>query len=234
MALFCGNPEGPSTAHTADSMMNHFRRPFCLAIALAMCVACAAPGGLAIQTTPPVENPLVDVAARDPRIVIDLPYATRNNFTGEVLYTTARCLLRESVLMRLSRVQDDLEERGYGLKIWDAYRPHSVQRRMWQIEPDARFVANPERGSRHNRGMAVDVTLVQRGGAEVAMPTSFDDFSQAADASYSEAGPAETFHRDLLIEAMQRQGFTVLASEWWHFDAEGWEQAPVLDVPLVP
>jgi len=235
MALFCGNLEGPSTvlAHPWSELMNDKRRSvFHLALALILCAACTAPGQPSVETTLPVDDPLVEVAAVDPRIVIDLPYATVNNFTGEVLYETPRCLLRASALARLSSVQDDLEARGYGLKIWDAYRPHSVQRRMWEIEPDPRFVADPERGSRHNRGMAVDVTLVQRGGAEVAMPTAYDSFTDAAEASYTGAGPAETFHRDLLIEAMQRQGFRVLASEWWHFDAEGWEQASLLDVPL--
>jgi zinc D-Ala-D-Ala dipeptidase len=235
MALFCGKPNGPSTVQPSHRTMNHPRRLVsCLALLLTLCVACTAPGQLSIETTAPIDDPLLDVAAIDPRIVIDLPYASSNNFTGEVLYPTPRCLLRESVLTRLSCVQDDLEKRGYGLKIWDAYRPHSVQRRMWEIEPDARFVADPEKGSRHNRGMAVDVTLVQRGGSEVAMPTRYDDFTQAAEASYDGAGPVETFHRDLLIEAMERQGFKVLASEWWHFDAEGWEQASVLDVPLTP
>lgn len=181
---------------------------------------------------PPVEDPLVDLAAADPRIQIELRYATDKNFIGSPLYPEARCLVRASVAARLSRVQDRLESEGYGLKVWDAYRPYSAQVRLWEIEPDPRHVADPRRGSRHNRGMAVDVTLVEGAGFELPMPTGFDDFTRAAEASYAEAGPVETANRELLIEAMEVEGFQVLSSEWWHFDAEGWERKPILDVPF--
>lgn len=177
-------------------------------------------------------EPLVDVAQVDPRIIIDIKYATADNFMGRPLYPANRCLLRESVAQRLVRVQDDLVERGYSLKIHDGYRPLSVQKLMWEVLPDPRYVANPATGSRHNRGAAVDVTLVDADGRPLPMPSDFDEFTERAHRTY-EGGTIEARrNRDLLIEAMERHGFKGLQSEWWHFDAPGWKRYPVLDVPL--
>ncbi|MCP4589960.1 MAG: D-alanyl-D-alanine dipeptidase [bacterium] len=178
------------------------------------------------------DEPLVDVSDIDPRIMIDIRYATSANFTGQPLYPTARCLLRESVARRLSRVQDRLVRRGLGLKIFDGYRPLSVQRKMWEIMPDPAFVADPAKGSRHNRGAAVDVTLVDAQGRELEMPTPYDDFTPAAHRDYSGGSKASRQHRDSLIEVMTAEGFTVLDTEWWHFDAPGWRQYGLLDVSL--
>jgi D-alanyl-D-alanine dipeptidase len=183
-------------------------------------------------SSPPADEPLVDVAAIDPRIVIDLHYATSNNFTGEQLYPVARCLLRARVAERLKRVQDRLSKQGLGLKIWDAYRPLSVQKKMWALVPNEDYVANPAKGSRHNRGCAVDVTLVDSAGHELQMPTAFDTFSPAAHRDYAGGTRTARRNRRTLERAMQAEGFTGLKTEWWHFDAPDWQVYPVLDVPL--
>jgi D-alanyl-D-alanine dipeptidase len=175
---------------------------------------------------------LVDIASADPRIIVDIRYATPDNFMHRVLYPVNRCLLRASAARRLSRVQDDLEMRGFGLKIHDGYRPLSVQKMMWQVMPNESFVANPAKGSRHNRGAAVDVTLVDRFGRDVPMPSSYDEFSERAGREYPGGTVCARYNRDTLLAAMQRRGFTTLKSEWWHFDAPGWRNYPVMDVPL--
>jgi D-alanyl-D-alanine dipeptidase len=182
--------------------------------------------------TPSAEEPLVDLSVVDPRVVIDLRYATSDNFTGQRLYPVARCLLRESVAHRLRRVQDRLAAQGLGLKVYDGYRPLSVQRRMWEIMPDPTYVADPAKGSRHNRGAAVDVTLVDLDGWELEMPTAFDDFSPAAHRHYAGGTETSRSNRQTLIQAMEAEGFTGLADEWWHFDAPDWRQYPLLDVTL--
>ncbi len=178
------------------------------------------------------EEELVPVADLDSTIVIDLKYATPDNFVGEVLYDTSLCFLRKSVAERLVRVQRWLRKQGYGLKIWDAYRPLSVQKRMWELVPDPRYVADPSKGSRHNRGAAVDVTLVDSLGNELPMPTVFDDFTQRAHRDFADLPDDVIRNRDMLEEAMRREGFIPLPTEWWHFDAPNWREYSVLDIPL--
>lgn len=172
---------------------------------------------------------LVDVQNVDPRIIPDIRYATKENFTHEQLYEKPRCLLRESVARRLKRVQDRLATQGLGLKIYDGYRPLSVQKKMWKLVPDPRYVADPAKGSRHNRGAAVDVTLVDSAGRELEMPTGYDDFTEAAHRDYDGGTEASRQNRDLLAGVMQEAGFTGLSTEWWHFDAPGWRDYPILD-----
>ncbi len=159
-------------------------------------------------------------------------YATTNNFMRRTLYKQSRCLLRAIAAEQLSQVQSDLEAEGLGLKVYDCYRPLSVQKQMWKLVPDNRFVANPATGSRHNRGSAVDVTLVDQLGKELTMPTAFDDFTEQADIDYDGASPIAKRNRQRLKEAMVKRGFAPLQTEWWHFDAANWAQFPVLDVPL--
>ncbi len=177
-------------------------------------------------------DPLVDLATYDPRIVIDVKYATADNFVGKPVYPIARCLIRRSVAQRLARVQDRLETDGFGLKVHDGYRPLSVQRQFWQLMPDPRYVADPSKGSRHNRGSAVDVTLVDACGGDVDMPTKYDDFTVAAHRDYTGGSEASRQNRDRLAAAMEAEGFKGLAEEWWHFDAPGWEQLPLLDISV--
>ena len=175
---------------------------------------------------------LVDVRSISPNVKLDIRYATKNNFTKQQLYRQARCLLKPKVADDLSKVQADLETRGSSLKIYDCYRPLSVQKLMWKIVHDDRYVANPVNGSRHNRGSAVDVTLVDRFGKELEMPTGFDDFSDRAHRSYSNVSRAAKANRQILEAAMVKRGFIPLEFEWWHFDAKDWKESPLMDVPF--
>lgn len=217
-------------ARRTATRTQRLRGPF-VALALGALGACVAPP-LVVQTEAPVDDPLVDVRAADPRILVDLRYATADNFAGRVLYPVDRCLLRKSAMERLSRVQTALESIGLRLKIWDAYRPWSVQKVMWELVPDPLYVADPLRGSRHNRGMAVDVTLVDLDGNELEMPTDYDEFTPAAAIDAELESDEVLLRRRMLWTSMVREGFRPLQSEWWHYDAPGWEDAPVLDVPL--
>lgn len=169
----------------------------------------------------------VDISAINPRIVTDIRYATENNFTGRKLYNSPICLLRHGVAKRLDAVQKNLESLKLGLKIFDGYRPLRVQRIFWEILPDDRFVADPKIGSKHNRGAAVDVTLIDSKGIELPMPTPFDDFTDKAHSSYPHLPQEILDNRFLLHQEMQREGFIPLPTEWWHFDAEDWEQYPI-------
>ena len=201
---------------------------------LPILLICAALTGCSQHRPVPVnpDEPLVDVASVVPDIVLDIRYATENNFMKRVLYPQARCVLRESVARRLALVQQDLARDGLRLKVFDAYRPLSVQRQMWEVMPDSRYVANPAKGSRHNRGAAVDVTLVDAEGRELEMPSGYDEFTERAHRNYAGGSAQARANRERLIRAMHAHGFRVLDTEWWHFDAVGWEQYPVLDIPL--
>ncbi len=175
---------------------------------------------------------LVNLHSVNPNIKLDIRYATVNNFTKQKLYRQARCLLKPNVANKLSHVQTDLEAQGLSLKVYDCYRPLSVQKLMWKLVPDDRYVANPTRGSRHNRGAAVDVTLVDKSGKELEMPTGFDDFSDRAHRDYNNLSKLAKENRQKLEVAMVKQGFVPLQTEWWHFDDKDWQQSPLLDVPF--
>lgn len=175
---------------------------------------------------------LVDITTLDSTILVDIKYATSDNFMGEVLYTANICLLRRPVAERLVLVQKHLRNQGYGLKIWDGYRPLSVQKKMWEKVPDPGFVADPRYGSNHNRGAAVDVTLVDINGRDLEMPTGFDDFSEKARSDYPDVSVTAQQHRFILQQAMTAYGFQTINSEWWHFNDKDMKAYPVLDVPL--
>ncbi len=175
---------------------------------------------------------LVDVRRIAPGIRVELRYATAHNVFGRRLYAHSRCLLRRAVAERLGRVQRRLAREGYGLKIWDAYRPHSVQRVMWRIHPRGGYVGDPRHGSFHNRGVAVDLTLVRADGRPVAMPSAFDDFSPRAHLDYPGVSAAVRENRARLLHAMRAEGFIPYRREWWHFVAPDYRRYPMLDVPL--
>jgi len=175
---------------------------------------------------------LVNISDLDSTIVVELKYATKDNFLGDTLYSANICLLRKAVAERLVKVHRLLRKKEYGLKVWDGYRPLSVQRKMWQKLPDPKYVANPKRGSNHNRGAAVDVTLVDLDGNELEMPTYFDDFSPKARSDYPNASEAAKANRKILQDAMRSQGFLTISSEWWHFNDKDRKKYSVLDVPL--
>lgn len=190
-----------------------------------------------------IKYDLVEVVKVNPAIRTDIRYATTNNFTGKQVYPSARCYVRKSVAEKLNRIQKKFEPLGLGLKIWDGYRPFSVQKIFWGIYPDARYVGKPKsvllidgteemiEGSKHNRGSAVDLTLVDlKTGNEVKMPSEFDDFSEKAHRDYSKMDPEAAKNCKLLEDLMKQEGFIPLDTEWWHFDDENWQQCPLLDV----
>ena len=175
---------------------------------------------------------LVDIRTVNRNIRLDIRYATANNFLKRKLYSTPKCALRSSVAQKLALVQTDLEKVGLGLKVYDCYRPFSVTKQMWEVLPDPNYVANPARGSRHNRGAAVDLTLVDRTGKELEMPTPFDDFTAKAHRDYAGGSAQSRKNRQLLEDAMKKQGFIGITTEWWHFDSEDWQKFAILDIPL--
>jgi D-alanyl-D-alanine dipeptidase len=173
------------------------------------------------------EPPLVDIQSIDPTIVIDLRYAGNNNLLKRPLYRQGmRALARPEVAAALSKAQTTLRRYQYGLKIWDAYRPVSVQTKLWQASHNSDFVANPEVGvgSLHSWGIAVDATLVDSWNRPVAMPSDFDDFTPAAMWRYT--GPSFQIlgHVRLLQWAMHRAGFWGMRTEWWHFTIADWKK----------
>ena len=182
---------------------------------------------------------LVDVKTVDATFVIDNRYATTDNVTGRRLYPASTIYLERSAAERLGRVQAMLRKRGLGLKVFDGYRPHAVQKALWAIAPDPRYVADPAKGSRHNRGSAVDITLVDQDGRELPMPSGFDEFGERSHLDYADAASDLLANRETLQKAMRGEGFLPIATEWWHFDAPGWRAFPVMDVnpygsPLFP
>lgn len=174
---------------------------------------------------------LVDLASLG--IPLDIRYATANNFMKQPLYPVAKAFLRTPAARALSDVQRDLASRGLGIKVYDAYRPYRVTEAMWEPIKNPDFVADPAKGSRHNRGAAVDLTLVNLSdGSEVPMPTGYDDFTERAAHAFMDL-PAEALaNRALLREVMTRYGFEPLPSEWWHYDFKGWEGFELMNVDL--
>ena len=162
---------------------------------------------------------LVAIQKYIPTIKIKLYYATNNNFTKTTLYPTAtKAYISKQAAIQLQKVQLKLAQDGLGLVIYDAYRPYSVTKKMWQIIPDDRYAANPKYGSAHNRGIAVDVSLIElKSGNTLEMGTAFDHFSDTAHHSFT-ALPNKILHnRKLLKNTMEQFGFTALATEWWHY-----------------
>ncbi|UZO81433.1 D-alanyl-D-alanine dipeptidase [Aquimarina sp. ERC-38] len=150
--------------------------------------------------------------------IIDLPYATSDNFLGEQMYDCKRCLLRGEVAKALLAEQKELMRKGYRFKIFDCYRPLSVQRKMWELQPDPQYVADPEQGSVHNRGAAVDLTLTNLKGDVVEMGTDFDDFSEKAHHTYKDLPAKIINNRKLLKTVMENAGFSSFTTEWWHYN----------------
>lgn len=174
------------------------------------------------QTLAPAElNALHDTAwvelvRIDPDFVLDVRYATANNFTGQVLYPCGRVLLRKRVALDLVAAHREVKAQGYRMKIYDGYRPLDVQWKMWNLTPDKRYVGNPRKGSMHNRGCAVDLTLVDAQGKELDMGTAYDFFGKEAHTDYAHP-PQVLANRKVLQNAMTRHGFRILDTEWWHF-----------------
>jgi zinc D-Ala-D-Ala dipeptidase len=179
---------------------------------------------------------LVELVKLDPAIKLDMRYATTNNFTGRVLYKEARAFLTVAAAQALVRASKSAQADGYGLTIFDAYRPWRVTKQLWDATPRGPkkdYVANPKKGSKHNRGCAVDLSLHDlQTGALIEMPSGFDDFSEKAHRDYMATTPTAIANRARLQRYLEAEGFVGLSNEWWHFDYSGWQQFPVMDVPF--
>ena len=175
---------------------------------------------------------LVDIKEINPHIIVDMKYAAEDNFVKTKLYDSNTCFLRRPTASKLDTVQKKLEGMNLGLKVWDCYRPLAVQKILWAILPNERYVANPEKGSRHNRASAVDLTLVDLQGNELQMPTGFDDFSPRAHRQYQDIPEGVFRNRTLLEGMMKKAGFIPLPEEWWHYDDEKWMEFDILNVPF--
>ncbi|MFP4471183.1 MAG: M15 family metallopeptidase [Bacteroidales bacterium] len=180
------------------------------------------------------ENPdkkLVDLEDVIPGMALDIRYATTNNFIGQQIYNSPRAFARKPVAEALEKIQAQLSSRGLALKVFDAYRPYAATVKFYEVYPDTNFVAAPWHGSRHNRGCAVDVTLIDlKTQRELEMPTPFDDFSEKAAPAYMQLPDTIIANRQILMDVMTANGFTTYPYEWWHFDFTGWENYELLDL----
>jgi D-alanyl-D-alanine dipeptidase len=178
---------------------------------------------------------LVELVRLDSALHLDIRYATKDNFMKRPVYPEARAFLQRPAAEALLRVNRKLRSRGFGLLVLDAYRPWSVTKKFWDETPPSlhRFVANPSKGSRHNRGCAVDCTLYDLGGGkEVRMPSAYDEFTVRASPRYAGGSPEERRMRTLLRASMEEEGFTVDPGEWWHYDYRDWKHYRILDIPF--
>lgn len=162
-----------------------------------------------------------DLATAAPDILLDLKYATKDNFVKTKMYECGRCFLRPPVAKALIRVQKALNARNVGLKMFDCYRPRPIQWKLWEKLPDRRYVADPRKGSMHNRGAAVDLGLVDRTGKELDMGTPFDYFGERAYQTYTNLPDSILQRRQLLRETMAANGFRSIRTEWWHYNFSG-------------
>ena len=179
------------------------------------------------------DTSIVPLSSIDSTIVTDVKYATINNFTGQVLYPTDKVYIRKIVGEALAKVQTYLLENfKLQIKVFDGYRPLSVQKKMWKIMPDDRYVANPATGSRHNRGAAVDLTLIDSTGTELEMGTEYDNFTEKAHYDYPDLSEKIKSNRKILLDTMVKFGFSPIESEWWHFDFNGWKKFSILDYQI--
>ena len=176
------------------------------------------PETVVVPQPEPGDDEFVPVLDYIPDLVIELKYATEDNFTGQVIYPFRDAFLRYGTVKKLLLAQDILRTKGLGLKLWDGFRPVSSQHILWNVYPDPVYVANPLTGfSSHSRGNTVDITLVDSDGTELTMPTGFDDFTPLADRDYSDCSVEAAENARLLQSVMEEAGFTGYSGEWWHF-----------------
>ena len=177
------------------------------------------------------EKKLIEVTSEKvPGLVLEIRYATEQNITGKKIYADKRAWLREETIRKLAQVARELEEKGYRLVLWDGWRPASAQKALWAAKPDGRFLTPPNRISRHTRGTSVDVSLADRNGKILEMPSDHDEFTDRADEDFSDV-PKEVAQRArLLRKAMFRAGFSGVPDEWWHYDLRDWASYDPIEV----
>ncbi len=178
---------------------------------------------------------LVDMASYPGlRVFVRLCYATKNNFTGKKIYDSPRCYLHQDAAQALAQAARlaAAEKEPFTFCLWDCYRPQDAHQKLWDAAPNPSYVAPPKKGSRHSRGMAVDLTPCDFDGNPLPMPTDFDDFSPRAHMDFYDLPPDILNRRETLKKIMTAAGFTYTRTEWWHFDKTGWKQKPLLNLPL--
>lgn len=176
---------------------------------------------------------MIELITLDNTIKLDIRYATDDNFTGRKVYPEARAFLQRPAAEAVVRVHRSLSGQGLGLAIFDGYRPWSITKLFWEVvrEDQRKFVANPERGSKHNRGCAVDLSIFEiESGKLVPMPSGYDEFTERASPEYAGGTDEERRNRDLLRTLMEAEGFMVNPNEWWHFDFKDWESYAIQDI----
>ena len=190
------------------------------------------------NTKDKVENndsqiPMVDLSQIDKTLVLDLRYASDNNFTGHKIYPVTKAYLRLGTAHKLLAAHHELMDMGYKIKVYDAYRPYYVQQILYNAAgaSEKHFIADPREGSYHNRGAAVDVTITDLKGNELPMPSGFDEFNFKAYRNY-QASPEATNNRDILTQVMLKHGFEAINSEWWHYNDNQALKYPILDLKL--
>ena len=190
------------------------------------------------QSGPPKEQnkreaDLIELKKLDKTIKLDIRYATANNFVGRAVYPEARAFLQRPAAEALVRVHKLLKKEGLGIVIFDGYRPWAITKLFWEVvrEDQRKYVADPAKGSKHNRGCAVDLSIYDlKTGWSVAMPSGFDEFTERASPDYKGGTTEETANRNKLRRLMEAEGFTVNANEWWHFDYKDWESYAIYDI----
>lgn len=192
----------------------------------------------AAQDGPPKEEGkreahLIELIDLDPTIKLDIRYATENNFVGKKVYPEARAFLQRPAARAVAKVHKALRKRGLGLMIFDGYRPWSITKLFWEVTPDEKriFVANPAKGSKHNRGCAVDLSIFDlKTGKPIEMPSEYDEFTERASPNYAGGTAEQRANRDMLQKVMEDVGFMVNPNEWWHFDYKDWEKYAIYDI----
>lgn len=190
---------------------------------------------LPVVAGPLEETGLVDVqAVADLPVFVSLRYATENNFTGKTIYSSAKCYLHKDAVEGLKKAVAlaAQEKEPFTFCLWDCYRPQDEHKKLWQAFPNPSYVAMPKKGSRHSRGMAVDLTPCDFNGNPLPMPTDFDNFTVRAHMDYNNLPADVLTRRETLKKIMTAAGFTHTRTEWWHFDKRGWKSKPLLNIAL--
>ncbi len=189
--------------------------------------------GPPVETGPFRKPDLVELTKLDSTIKLDIRYATKNNFLGKAVYKQPRAFLQRPAAEALVRINQSLRKQGYGLVVFDGYRPWAVTKVFWDVTPEDKkiFVADPSKGSRHNRGCAVDLSLFElKTGAEVKMTSDYDEMTERSHINYECATPEAKRLRALLRSTMVAEGFAVFEPEWWHYDYKDWKEYPIMNI----